>query len=157
MGKRKTKHPQALFLDFFGQPALVDEEILDLLIHLKMQGVCTQFSCQGDSDHAAYVMIKMKTLWGLLWRICRSWFSGNYTEESKQFIRLLRKGYKEVRFTWYHGTSDPSISIANGKDAYYCIEPSYITGNGFRITFRWPPEYTDSFCNTMLQTEYPRN
>lgn len=150
---RKTKHPQCAFLNFFGELALVDEGIHELLYLLKMQGVRTQFSCQGDYDHGAYVLIKTKTLWGLLWRICKSWLAGNYTKESKQLIRRFRKGYKEARITWYHGTSDPNVSIANGKDAYYCVEPTYTNGDGFRITFRWPPEDTETLCNMLLQTE----
>lgn len=154
---RKTKHPQIAFLDFYGEPALVDEGIFDLLVLLKMQGVCTKYSCQGDYEHDAYVLIKTKTLWGLLWRICKSWFAGNYTKESKRLIRRFRKGYKEARVTWYHGTSDPNVSIANGKDAYYCVELTYINGDGFRITFRWPPEDTETFCNMLLQTKFQRN
>ncbi len=157
MVNRKTKHPQLGFIDFYGEPTLVDEEVFHLLSVLKMHGVCTQFSCQGDIEHDAYVLVKLRTLWSLLWRIGKTWFSGGYSKESVQLLRLFIKGYKEARITWYRGSSDPNVSVANGKDAYYCVEPTYATGSGFRVTFRWPPEDTETIYNMLLETKFQRN
>jgi len=151
------RHKQTWFKDYFGRNVRVDEGVLHLLIVLKIHGVCSQFSCQGNTVRNAYFLANTNTLWGLLWRIVKSWAFQKYSPESKRFLRNLIHGYKEVRFNWIRKNSDPSVAFDNGGDAYYCIEPTYSKAFGFRTTFRWPPEETNTFFQMLMETKLPRN
>ena len=152
------KHAQVPFTTLKGQVVEVDEGLHDILAMLRGLGVETQYSCQGSSTGAAYVLANRRGMRRLVREIYARYLKGEYTPEIRELIENFRKGLIEHEFAHFpepgSGRAPRQWIYRRGrkKAGWYAMEWLYSRRYGLRVSIRWPQDRNDDVFKLLFET-----
>lgn len=153
-----ARHTQVGFITASGEQTEVDAGIYEILISLKVMGVVTQYSCQGD-EFGAYVLADRKSFRRVLKAMKKFQRRGDYSLQSGDVVYDLFHTHREIAITWFHKKgkyNESRVIFRRGKrrsSSDYSYEQLLDNQYGFRTTLRWHTRDSEKVLMMFLETQ----